>query len=403
MRARIVVPGVLAVALAVGVLVGTRLPGGTAATAAPGPSTPAPTTTASPQASPSQTGVTPPDGATQPNADNYPITKLAPGETPPQFVVVSFDGACTHDLFQHYFDLGQQTNSRFTFFLSGLCLVPDAQHLLYKPPRQPAGTSAIGFADPKMINGRIEDWSRAYDNGFEIGTHFLGHFCGPGGVGTWSKADWLSEIAQARRFLDDWAQVNATNKYADLALKLSFDSSVFKGDRSPCLEGRRDQMYPAFATAGFAYDASNSGLLRWPTKLAGYDMWNFPMPVIKLVGYPGDRHAIGMDYNFLYTMNGGTTTASKAKCDQIKKVTYDSYMAALAAVHAGNRAPYVVGNHFNTWACGAFRDALTAFVQNAHTTYPDVRFVSFDYLARWLDAQDPKVRRQLAQLPAVAG
>ncbi len=401
MRARTIVPVVLAVALVTGLLVGARIPIAATATATGPAAHPTPGGTddgGSPEPAPD--GSPAPPAGEQPNLENYPITRLARGEQPPQFVVVSFDGSCSHELFQHYFDLGQETNSRFTFFMSGLCLVPDAEHNLYHPPRQPVGTSAIGFADPKNVTDRIRDWSKAYDNGYGVGTHFLGHFCEENGVGTWSAADWRSELDQQQHFFDDWAQVNANNKYADLSVKPSFPFSAVQGDRTPCLAGKRDQMYKAFAERHFTYDSSNGGTLTWPRKMKKYDLWNIPLQRLSIKDWPGNRSVLSMDYNLLYTMNNAKTTAPRATCDKLRRATYATYMGALDAVENGNRAPLIIGNHFNTWVCGAFRDALTDFVRDAHTRYPYVRFVSFEYLVKWMEAQDPKVLKALQARPA---
>src|SRR5262249_29521241 len=50
-------------------------------------------------------------------------TRLAPGEKPPQFIVVSFDGAGSHQKWQFWQDVAGQANMRFTAFLSGVYLV----------------------------------------------------------------------------------------------------------------------------------------------------------------------------------------------------------------------------------------------------------------------------------------
>ena len=348
----------------------------------------------SPSASPTGdgTGVIP--SGTKP-ADTVPITKLAPGQKPPQFVVVSFDGACRQSLFRHYLDLGRATGARFTFFLSGLCLVPEAKRSLYHPPHKRVGTSAIGFASAGNVPDRIALMTKAYDTGHEIGTHFLGHFCDSTGVGTWSRADWASEMAQAKNFLDHWQEINAPR---GKGLRLPFDSSGWKGDRTPCLQGIRSQMYPVFAKAGFTYDASSAGTLVWPQRLSGYRMWEFPLQRIKVVGY--GKTNLSMDYNLLVAQIGGKVTATPAQCARIEESTYQSYSQALAAVLKGNRAPFSVGNHFNDWACSSYTKALTRFVTDTSTKHPDVRFVTFEYLARWLDAQEPAVLAALRAKPA---
>ena len=65
---------------------------------------------------------------------------------------------------------------------------------------KPAGSSAIGFGEPSFIPDRIRNMTTAYLAGHEIGTHALGHFCGSGGVGDWSSADWSSEMKQFNKF-----------------------------------------------------------------------------------------------------------------------------------------------------------------------------------------------------------
>ncbi len=399
MRTRVLVPLALALAVAVGLILGVKLPSDSGSTpaglASGGPSTGTTPSGGSSSASPSATGdgsgVSTPAPA---GTDVFPITRLKPGEKPPQFVVVSFDGACKHELFQHYLDLAQQTDSRFTFFLSGLCLVPDRQRFLYHPPHKPVGTSAIGFGSASLIPQRIRDLTAAYDAGNEMGTHFLGHFCDSQGVQTWSSKDWTSEITQARTFLDNWAEINGST---DPTLKLPYDASVWRGARTPCLAGKRSAMYPVWVKQGFTYDASNPGQLTWPKKVSGFPLWNFPLQRIKVVGY--GRSNLSMDYNLLYVQNGGRVTAPPATCAKIETSTYQSLMQALAAVESSNHAPFFVGNHFNEWACGAYKSALTRFVTDAHTDYPGIRFVTFEYMTRWLDAQSPAVLAKLQGLP----
>ena len=396
MRLRVVIPLLLALAAVVGLVLGARLPD-SSQTALPGGTGAGPvtsssgSTTSSPGATPTAgdgAGVTP-DPQVQPA---FTVTKLKPGEKAPQFVVVSFDGACKHELFQHYLDLAATTNSRFTFFFSGLCLVPDAQRFQYKPPRKPIGSSAIGFAEASLVQQRIIDLGTAYTRGHEIGTHFLGHFCDAAGVGTWSAADWSSELRQAKRFLNSWAEVN---KVANPATTLPFDASVWKGARTPCLAGKRGAMFPVWQKNGFTYDASGTGSLRWPNRIKGYKMWEFPLQSIKIVGY--GRSQLSMDYNFLYSQNNAKLQADAKTCARIKDSTYQSFMGALGAVHDGNRAPFFVGNHFNTWVCGAYRDALTQFITDAHSKYPDVQFISNQDLVAWMNAQDPAVLAKLQQ------
>lgn len=398
MRGRMVTAVLLTVAVVAGGALAVRGDlGGSSTASTPG----TPGTSATPSGTGSSAAPLPSgDGAgvsstDQPQTGLPPITRLAEGQRPPQFVVVSFDGACKDALWKHYLALAAQTDSHFTFFLSGLCLLRDGQRFLYHPPHKPVGTSAIGFGQSTLIPQRVEDLAAAYRAGDEIGTHFLGHFCDAQGVGTWSSADWTSEITQARDFLDRWAEID---RMTSLGLTLPFDSHVWKGARTPCLEGRSAAMYPVWQEQGFDYDASRPGSLVWPRRIPGYSMWEFPLQRIKVVGY--DKTNLSMDYNLLYVQNHGRMTAPASTCARIQTSTYQSLMQALSAVEHGNHAPFFVGNHFNDWVCDAYRNALTRFVLDAHTRYPGIEFVTFDWLARWLAAQDPSVLRSLQRQPA---
>ena len=400
MRGRVITAVMLSLAVVLGLAVGLRGTGSpqpSASSASPNSSSTASGANGSPTPSTSSTdGPGAASPSPQPTDGFPPIVALKPGETPPQFVVVSFDGACKHELWQHYLSLAAQTGSHFTFFLSGLCLVPDAKRFLYHGPHKPVGYSAIGFGQASLIPDRIREYTQAYDTGNEIGTHFLGHFCDAQGVGIWSTADWTSEITQARTFLDHWAEINGST---DPSLRLPFDSSVWKGARTPCLAGKRAAMYPAWVKQGFHYDASGPGQLAWPKRVKGFpSLWNLPLQRIKVVGY--GKTNLSMDYNLLYVQNKGQIKAPPATCARIQTSTYQSLMQALGAVEKGNHAPFFVGNHFNEWACSAYKNALTQFVLDAHTKYPGIHFVTFDYLTRWLDAQNPKVLFRLQAQPA---
>ena len=407
MKLRVLVPLLLAVAAAIGLVVGGLLPSGGNG-ASPTASSSA-TATASATGSPSQSASPSPSGSTTTSSQsNFKITKLAPGEKPPQFVVVSFDGACRLDLWKHYLDLQKAVGAEFTFFLSGLCIVPDNQRFLYHPPHKAAGTSAIGFGTPSFIPGRITNMTAAYNSGNEIGTHFLGHFCDANGVDSWNQADWRSEITQFNNFLDNWPKVTGLSNLPPLP----FTSAVIKGGRTPCLGGKRSQYLPVFKSFGYRYDASGTGSLRWPTKVAATgsnagatvpftasastSMWEFPLQSIQVVGY--GRSQLSMDYNFLYAQNKGVTTGSTALCNRARTSTTASYLKAFNAVYNGNHAPLIIGNHFNTWLCGAYRDAITTLVTTVHQQHPDVQFISFIDLANWLDAQTPAVLASLRGL-----
>ena len=337
-------------------------------------------------------------GGTAPQeAPSLELKKLAPGEQPPQFVIITLDGGCEtrSGVLADLLNRGEEVNGRFTFFLSGLCLLPDAQRMAYQPPGKSPGQSDLPFADADMVQTRLGTLARMHRSGHEIGTHFLGHFCGASGVATWSAAQWTSEIAQSREFLDNWPKYNPQVVGAE---PLPFDSSVFTGGRTPCLEGDRPAMFAAYAEAGFRYEASDPGAIAWPKREAKTGVWEFPLPALRLAGT--DKWVLSMDYNFLANQNDAQTEAPPDRCAEIEKQTYDSYMLALAATEAGSRAPLIMGSHLNSWVCDAYVNSFHDFISDAHAQYPDVQFISLDDLADWLELQDPAILKELQALPA---
>jgi hypothetical protein len=291
---------------------------------------------------------------------------------PPQFVVASFDGSGGARLLGYWRHVAQQAHARFTFFVSGVYLVDWAEHDRYAPPGLPRGDSAIGFApDQAWITAMRRELALAYRDGDEIGTHYNGHFCGPGGVSTWSASDWSSELDQFDHLLFHGAP------------KLPFGADEVVGGRTPCLEGDLAALYPVLARRGFRYDASAQALLgTWPVKRDG--IWSFALPELPFVGHT--FRVVGMDYNFMANQIGESPA-------RIESETYRTLWNAFLVSYRGNRAPLALGNHFETWESWAYDHALTRFLRRA-CRLPDVRCTSFARLADWLDSLPPRVLRR---------
>jgi hypothetical protein len=319
--------------------------------------------------------------------------QLAPGERPPQFVVFSWDGAGEDDskLFSHFRQVAQETNATMTFFLSGIYTLPRSQRMLYAPPNKPLGASAIGYLDDDHVKTTLQQVSAAWLEGHEIGTHFNGHFCDSQGVGTWSPEQWRSEIDQAVGFVHSW-RTNTGFKDVDA---LPFDyAKELTGGRTPCLIGQ-DQLLPTARDLGWRYDASSPGGLQiWPTKRLG--LWDFPLQSIPLVGTK--YSVLSMDYNIMYNQIGPDPDAGNPaqRAFQTKQAA-DSYMAGFQRTYTTNRAPFFIGNHFESWNGGIYMTAVESALRQI-AQYPDVRLVSFRQMADWMDAQDPSVVAKLRTL-----
>ncbi|MBK3626964.1 hypothetical protein ACWC9X_02100 [Streptomyces asoensis] len=318
--------------------------------------------------------------------------RLKPGQKPPQFVVFSWDGAGedSQRLFSHFRKVSKANHATMTYFLSGVYMLPEAKADLYRPPQHSPGRSDIGFNDERGIADTVEQLRMAWLEGNEIGTHFNGHFCGKdGGVGQWSVEEWKDEIAQAKQFVRTWK----TNTGMKNAAPLPFDyDKELIGARTPCLEGQKNFMKAA-RELGFRYDTSGVNNQVWPGKKEG--LWDLSM---QLVPFPGHHYEqLTMDYNFMVNQSGTKTQGDPDKQEFWGDQMRDGLLAGFHRAYDGNRAPLIIGNHFESWNGGVYMRAVEEVVENV-CNKPDVRCVSFRQLADWLDAQDPQTLAKLRTL-----
>lgn len=318
--------------------------------------------------------------------------KLGPGDTPPQFVVISWDGAGESPrlpLLSHFRGVAQELKASMTLFLSGIYTVPKEKRTLYHPPGRQPGASAIPFFAADAVHATIENIGKAWLEGHEIGTHFNGHFCGAGGVGDWTSDQWSDEIDQAVKLVMSW---RTTTGFTDLP-PLPFDyRKELVGGRTPCLEGSTNLRVTA-NRLGWRYDTSSTGNQVWPSKDGR--LWALDLQSIPFVGH--NSSVLSMDYNLMYNQST-TQNGDVAKRGQWQQEATDTYVAGFQRAYDGNRAPLIIGNHFEDWNGGIYMKAVEAAMRKM-ATYPDTRFVSFRQLCDYLDAQDPSTLAQLRKLP----
>ncbi|MFM7551899.1 MAG: hypothetical protein ACKO7Q_03510 [Actinomycetota bacterium] len=304
---------------------------------------------------------------------------------PPQFVVVSFDGAADYRMYDRWLGVAEETGARFTFFVSGIYMLLPEHATTYQPPGgfEPGFSNLGGYAElagPKSaaenLRDNVADFNRARALGHEIGSHYVSHICEQ--ADAWTKDDWISEESQWETLMLDPTGTNELKR----PLEPIYTREDFHGGRTPCLAGDKEAVYAAMAEMGREYDASQPGIFAvWPARQQG--LWSFPLPTIDRVGsqYP----VMAMDYNF-YVNHGQAET--QAQADEFEELTYKSYMNAINKLHAGNRAPFITGSHFANWNKGAYMDALERTVRD-QCGRPEVACVNMITLARWLDEQDP--------------
>ncbi|GAA2686009.1 hypothetical protein GCM10010400_57800 [Streptomyces aculeolatus] len=333
------------------------------------------------------------DGSTaytgaQPNQPT--VSRMTAGSKPPQFVVFSWDGAGEDGqrLFSHFRKVARENDAAMTYFLSGVYVLPREKRMQYAPPGHARGASDIGYLDEEEVAATLEQVRGAWLEGSEIGTHFNGHFCGRTGVASWSKEDWKSEIAQAKQFVQQW-KTNTGRKKAD-PLPFDYDKELV-GGRAPCLEGQENLMKAA-KEMGFRYDTSGVSSQVWPKKKEG--IWDLSL---QEVPFPGRAfEVVSMDYNFMANQSG-TAYAPAAQHEAFERQMREGLLAGFERAYTTNRAPLVIGNHFESWNGGAYMRAVEDTIKTV-CKKKDVHCVSFRQLADWLDAQDPAALARLQTL-----
>ncbi|MFC9003898.1 polysaccharide deacetylase family protein [Streptomyces microflavus] len=337
------------------------------------------------------------DGSTaytgkQPHQPAAPVP-LEPGQTPPQFVIFSWDGAgeVGNGLFPRFLDLAKEHDAAMTFFLSGLYLLPESKKSLYRPPNNPRGASDIGYLTDGHVKDTLKYVRQAWLDGHEIGTHFNGHFCGgSGSVERWTSAQWRSEIDQAMSFVTEWR----TNTGWENEDPLPFDyRKELIGGRTPCLLGQ-DNLLPTASKLGWRYDASSpGGRQMWPVKRGG--VWDLPLQGMPFPGHSFE--VLSMDYNILANQSKNSTKGMPSRYPGWRKQAAGAYLAGFERAYTTNRAPFFIGNHFEEWNGGIYMDAVEEVIKKT-AGKKDVRLVSFRQFVDWLDVQDPAVLAKLRTL-----
>ena len=329
------------------------------------------------------------------------MTKLEPGEKPPQFIIFSFDGAGSHQRWSEFMAAADATNSRFTGFLSGH--LPDRRSGkdagAYTGPGHATGKASIGYGGPESeIVTEVNDLNLAYSKGHEIGTHYNGHFCddNPPGGNQWNTADWENELDQFFTFMTDWKTLNGYTDAPDLQVPID----AIKGGRTPCLTGSTGRAHPGVEGV---------------------------RPDLRLVdARPVHRHRVARErrrdlgvlhahgllarvsraprWRWTTTSGSSSTRAARSRrrrpeLRDIVKKTYD-YMYDQA--YNGNRAPVLIANHFNKWNGDSFNPPAMDFMKEK-CGQPDTYCATYQDVIAWMELQDPAVLAELQAQAPVAG
>jgi peptidoglycan/xylan/chitin deacetylase (PgdA/CDA1 family) len=296
---------------------------------------------------------------------------------PPQFVMLAFDNCTELTRWQDLTDFSNEMDRagkhvRFTFFVSGINYIEDADRAVYQGPGARRGYSPINFGgSAEDVHRRIGYINALYAKGHEIASHAVGHFNG----GHWSAAQWEQELAAYRALA---ANADAKARSADSRLDVPFAKIV--GFRAPYLAAGSG-LYEALRHDGFRYDTSGITYAdQWPQKVDG--TWRFDLVKLEIDGL--HRSTLSMDYNFFVAQSGARPDPRRAEA--FKQQMLATYLAYFRTRYTGNRAPLNIGHHFEGYQGGAYNEALKEFARRV-CGLPEVKCATYSELADFMDQQ----------------
>jgi peptidoglycan/xylan/chitin deacetylase (PgdA/CDA1 family) len=302
-------------------------------------------------------------------------------ERPPQFVMLAFDNCTELERWQDLADFSKEMNRdgerlHFTFFVSGINFIEDANRNVYQGPGQPRGYSRINFGgSADDVRKRVAYVNELYAQGHEIASHAIGHFNGA----HWSAAQWEQELAAYRGIVENSGATGARAATATLDVP----PGKIVGFRAPYLAAGAG-LYEALRRDGFRYDASGVSFAdQWPQKLGG--IWRFNLASLRIAGL--GRATLSMDYNFIVAQSGGR--ADPRRAEAFKQQMLATYLAYFRASYAGNRAPLHIGHHFEAYQGGVYHEALKEFARRV-CGLPEVKCAAYGELADFMDRQIPE-------------
>jgi hypothetical protein len=300
----------------------------------------------------------------------------------PQFVLLSFDGSKDVLTWKETREFEREMNRdkkvlNFTYFINAAYFITPDKADLYEAPGRPRGESNIGFSeDLKNLRQRIEQVNAAIADGDEIASHAAGHFWGS----SWTKEEWEKEFASFDDLLFGIAR-----HYPDTSLPiLNLAPTDIVGFRAPALS-INPSLYSVLSERHFLYDSSEISHGKndiWPTKDKD-GIWRIPLGIVFLDN--GVSPVVAMDYSIrMHKTPLGKLTKESPEW----KTTYDdvlaSYLRYFENNYKGNRAPVLIGHHFESWDDDLYFEVMKSFAREV-CTKPEVRCGTFKELVSYMN------------------
>lgn len=286
------------------------------------------------------------------------------GESPPQYVLISFDGAGPVAQWKRSRALASEVGAEFTYFLSCVYLLTSENRHAYVAPGNNGPKSNVGYASSREdVAARLDQIWQARAEGHEIASHGCGHLDGA----HWSVAEWQHEFSQFDRILLNAWRLNGIE--GEPAAWLKFAREEVRGFRAPYLS-HSPSLFRALDASGFLYDGST--VSNGPVDVKMKDgIYRFSLPLIP--EGPRRRPIIAMDYNLYFRHSGAQEEPQRS--DEFEQRAYEAFRAAFDEQYDNGRTPLQIGLHFTLMNDGAYWRALERLAREV-CPREDVRCVS---------------------------
>lgn len=317
----------------------------------------------------------------------------------PQFVLISFDGSKSIDIWKDIRAFKDEmkaasTTMNVTHYINTAYFLTNETRYQYQGPEHEAGKTNIGIADGvEDIRARINEVNASIASGDEIAVHTTGHFSGL----HWTSENWQKELVSFNDIL-----FGLDKMYPDAHLpKLNLATSSIIGFRAPYLD-HDAQLYTSLHTLpNYRYDSTEVAVHadNWPFR-DSKGLWHIPLGSMNRSG----RNILAMDYNW-YLQDSDTKNILKKGTPEWQAV-YDKTLDGLRGYfkhnYDSNHAPVLVGYHFEKWNDSVYWEVLKTFAHEV-CGKPQVQCGTFKELVDYLDEYGLPNDAKKMQVTAAAG
>ena len=272
-------------------------------------------------------------------------------------VVPSFDGSYSPNRWEDILSFAKLNNVKFTFFISGVYLIPNElkDSYIYPTDTSKTGISDIGFGGTNTeVVKRIGYINRAIKDGFDIESHLNGHFDGS----SWNQQAWDTEFGEFNKL---------TTFLSEKVHHVRFPLLAFNHKAFPAMA--KYAIYSITSVIENGNDFENFNKISFSYKNKLFTFLEFPIATNR----ENNRNTILMDYNFYIYDKDHNINVDKAQKDMVK-----IYLEEADKCFQQQR-PFFISHHFSNWNNAAYWNAMKEVIIEVKKKY-NVKFLTISEL-----------------------